>query len=56
MKTFTYTAARENLARIMQQVCEDHDTVVITRRRDEAVVISAPTTDVHVRAALARPE
>ena len=39
MKTLTYTAARENLARTMQQVCEDHDTVVITRRRDEAVVM-----------------
>ena len=23
----------------MQQVCDDHDTVVITRRRDQAVVM-----------------
>ncbi|MDT8390580.1 MAG: type II toxin-antitoxin system prevent-host-death family antitoxin [Lentisphaeria bacterium] len=39
MKTLTYTAARENLASAMQQVCEDHDTLVITRRRDQAVVM-----------------
>ena len=39
MKTLTYTSARENLARTMQQVCDDHDTVVITRRRDQAVVM-----------------
>ena len=39
MKTLTYTAARENLAQTMQQVCEDHDAVVITRRRDQAVVM-----------------
>lgn len=39
MRTLTYTAARENLAQTMQQVCEDHDAVVITRRRDQAVVM-----------------
>ena len=39
MKTLTYTAARENLARTMQQVCEDHVVVVITRRRDQVVVM-----------------
>jgi len=39
MKTLTYTAARENLAQTMQQVCDDHDAVVITRRRDLAVVM-----------------
>ena len=39
MKTITYTAARENLASTMQRVCEDHDPVVITRRRDQAVVM-----------------
>lgn len=39
MKTMTYTAARENLAMTMQHVCEDHDPVVVTRRRDQAVVI-----------------
>jgi len=39
MKSITYTAARENLAKTMQQVCEDHDPIVITRRRDESVVM-----------------
>ena len=41
MKAMTYTAARENLADTMQRVCEDHDPVVITRRRDQAVVMIA---------------
>ncbi|NOY81695.1 MAG: type II toxin-antitoxin system prevent-host-death family antitoxin [Kiritimatiellaeota bacterium] len=39
MKALTYTAARENLAKTMQQVCDDHDAVIITRRRDQAVVM-----------------
>ena len=39
MKAITYTAARESLANTMQRVCEDHDPVVITRRRDQAVVM-----------------
>lgn len=39
MKTMTYTAARENLANTMQTVCDDHTPVVITRRRDQAVVL-----------------
>lgn len=39
MKAITYTAAREKLAQTMQQVCDDRDAVVITRRRDQAVVM-----------------
>jgi antitoxin YefM len=39
MKTMTYTAAREHLAATMQQVCDDHDPVIVTRRRDQAVVM-----------------
>ena len=35
----TYSAARENLASTMKQVCSDHDPVIITRKRDEAVVM-----------------
>lgn len=41
MKSITYTAARENLAGTMQRVCEDHDPVVITRKRNQAVVMVA---------------
>lgn len=39
MKALTYTAARESLAATMDQVCEDHDPVIITRNRDRAVVM-----------------
>jgi antitoxin YefM len=39
MKAITYTAARESLASTMDQVCSDHDPVVITRNRDQAVVM-----------------
>ncbi len=39
MKAITYTAARESLASTMNRVCEDHDPVVITRNRDQAVVM-----------------
>lgn len=39
MRTVTYTAARENLAATMTAVCEDHTPVIITRKRDQAVVM-----------------
>lgn len=39
MKAITYTAARENLASTMDRVCEDSEAVVITRNRDQAVVM-----------------
>jgi antitoxin YefM len=39
MNAITYTAARENLASTMDQVCVDHDPVIITRNRDQAVVM-----------------
>lgn len=39
MKAITYTAARENLASTMDSVCADHDPVIITRNRDQAVVM-----------------
>ena len=39
MNAITYTAARENLAATMDQVCFDHDPVIITRNRDQAVVL-----------------
>ena len=35
----TYTAARENLASTMDRVCDDRDPVIITRNRDQAVVM-----------------
>lgn len=39
MTAITYTAARENLASTMDRVCDDHDPVIITRNRDQAVVM-----------------
>ena len=39
MKAISYTAARENLASTMDEVCADHAPVVITRNRDQAVVM-----------------
>lgn len=39
MNAITYTAARENLAETMNRVCEDHAPVVITRNRNQAVVM-----------------
>ena len=39
MKAISYTAARKNLASTMSGVCEDHDPVMITRNRDQAVVM-----------------
>jgi len=39
MTAITYTAARENLATTMDRVCSDHDPVIITRNRDQSVVM-----------------
>ena len=39
MNAITYTAARESLASTMDRVCLDHDPVIITRNRDQAVVM-----------------
>jgi antitoxin YefM len=39
MKSITYTAARENFASTINRVCEDRAPVVITRNRDQAVVM-----------------
>lgn len=39
MDAITYTAARQNLARTMDAVCENHTPIVITRQKAEAVVM-----------------
>lgn len=39
MTAISYTAARENLASTMDKVCEDHAPIIITRNRDQAVVM-----------------
>ena len=39
MTAISYTAAREHLASTMDKVCNDHEPVIITRNRDQAVVM-----------------
>lgn len=39
MKSITYTAAREGLAAAMDQVCNDRAPLLITRKRDQSVVM-----------------
>ncbi len=39
MKAISYTAAREGLAATMDEVCRDRTPVLITRKRDRAVVM-----------------
>jgi antitoxin YefM len=39
VKSLSYTAVRNNLAKTMEQVCEDHSPVLITRKGEIAVVM-----------------
>lgn len=39
MKSISYTAARSSLAKTMEQVCQDHAPVAITRKGEGAVVM-----------------
>ena len=39
MDAITYSAARANLARTMDRVCEDHEPIIITRNADQSVVM-----------------
>jgi antitoxin YefM len=39
VKSITCTIARENLASTINRVCEDQAPIVITRNRDQAVVM-----------------
>ena len=39
MKAITYTSARKNLARTIDQVIDDHDPIIITKKNDRAVVV-----------------
>lgn len=39
MESITYTAARENLAATMDQVCQEGKPLTITRKRAQAVVV-----------------
>lgn len=39
MQSISYTSARGNLAKTMEQVCQDHAPVAITRKGEGAVVM-----------------
>ena len=39
MDAITYSAARANLARTMDRVCNDHEPLIITRNGDQSVVM-----------------
>ena len=39
MKAITYKAARQNLAKTMDKVCNDRSPVIVTRRSSNSVVI-----------------
>ncbi len=39
MKAISYTAARSNLAKTMDSICDDHEAVVITRKNERSVVM-----------------
>jgi antitoxin YefM len=39
MDAITYTAVRANLASTMDRVCNDHEALIITRNREQSVVM-----------------
>ncbi len=39
MDTISYTAVRANLSKTMEQVCNDHTPIIITRKRESPVVM-----------------
>ena len=39
MDTISYSAARTQLASTMKRVCEDHEPVIITRQKEDSVVM-----------------
>ena len=41
MNSMTYTEARETLAVTIRRVCRDHVPVIITRKREDSVVMMA---------------
>jgi len=39
MDTMSYSAARSQLASTMKRVCEDHEPIIITRQKEDSVVM-----------------
>ena len=39
MEALSYTKARSHLSSLMDKVCQDHDPVIITRQKNQPVVM-----------------
>ena len=39
MDAISYTAVRANLAQTMDKVCDNHESIIVTRNREQAVVL-----------------
>lgn len=39
MDAISYSAARKNLVKTMEKVCDDHNPIIITRKNSRAVVM-----------------
>ncbi len=39
MKAISYTKARNNFAKTMQKICEDHNPIIISRKNNDSVVM-----------------
>ena len=39
MEAISYSTARENLVKTMERVCDNHDVVIITRKKSRSVVM-----------------
>lgn len=38
-EAITYTEARQNFAKYMNQVCDDHDAIIVTRQKSRPIVM-----------------
>ena len=45
MDAITYSAARANLASVMDRVCDDHEALIITRNGEQSVVMLSLADD-----------
>ena len=39
MEAMTYTSVRQNLAKTMEKVCNDHSTIIVTRKKNDSIII-----------------
>ncbi|MCF8069604.1 MAG: type II toxin-antitoxin system prevent-host-death family antitoxin [Desulfobacterales bacterium] len=39
MEAMTYTSVRQNLAKTMEKVCKDHSTIIVTRKKNDSIII-----------------